>query len=75
MIKERVKKVGGFLVKCIPGALVLGSSVVAIAEPTLTVPDIDTATLYSCAGKAFAAVAIIVAILIGLRLFKGAAGR
>ena len=76
MIKNARKKVVRYFGKCVASsALVLGSSVAAMAEPTLTIPEIDTAVLYQCAGGAFAAVAIVIAILIGLRLFKSAGSR
>ena len=41
-------------------------------EPTLTVPDVDTQTLYDVAEKVFAAIAIFVAIGLGIRFFKKA---
>jgi len=49
---------------------VLASAGAALAEPTLTVPDIDKIILFDAAGKAFAVAAVVVAIYIGLRLFK-----
>ena len=50
---------------------VLGSAGAALAAtPTLTVPDIDKVILFDAAGKAFAVAAVVVAIFIGLRLFK-----
>ena len=50
---------------------VLASAGAALAStPTLTVPDIDKVILFDAAGKAFAVAAVVVAIIIGLRLFK-----
>jgi len=49
---------------------VLASAGAALATPTLTVPDIDKVILFDAAGKAFAVAAVVVAIIIGLRLFK-----
>lgn len=49
---------------------VLGSAGAALATPTLTVPDVDKIILFDAAGKAFAVAAVVVAIAIGLRLFK-----
>jgi len=49
---------------------VLGSAGLALAEPTVTVPSVDTQILTDSGTAIFAAVAIFVAIAMGLRLFK-----
>lgn len=43
----------------------------AMADPFVA-PDIDTATILSCAGKAFAAIALFIAIGMGIKMFKKA---
>ena len=46
---------------------------VALADPVeLTVPDVSTDVLYSVGTKVFAAIAIFVAIAMGIRFFKKA---
>lgn len=44
----------------------------SFAADPIVVPDVDTATIISCAGKAFAAIALFVAIGMGIRMFKKA---
>lgn len=54
-------------------AAVLGGAVSAFADmSTFAVPDIDTAVVEGAGEKAFAIAAIVLAITIGLRIFKRA---
>lgn len=55
------------------GAAVLGGAVSAFADlSTFTVPSLDTTVVESAGEKAFAIAAIVLAITIGLRIFKRA---
>ncbi len=51
-------------------AIICSTPVMALAVDPFVVPDLDTATLYSVASKAFAGLVIFLAIGLGMRLFK-----
>lgn len=72
---SRVRAFGGSVrrgaVVAVGTGLALLPSIV-LATPTVTVPEVDTTIMVSAGTKVFAAVALCVAIIIGLRLFKKA---
>jgi len=64
-IKKRVTAVSA-------GIGAVAAPLVAMAEPTLTVPEVGTTNLYLIAGSALAFIAVVVAIVAGIKLLKGA---
>lgn len=57
-------------VTCTIGAVMLPA--LAMADPTLTVPDVDPTNLYDIAGAALAFIAIVVAVVAGFKVLKSA---
>jgi len=74
-LRNVAKKYGSKAWKCAPaiatGALIL-APVICMAEPAVTVPDVDTTMLTSAGTKIFVAVGLFVAVGMGLRMFKKA---
>ena len=51
-------------------AAVVGLASMAFAEPTLTVPAIDTGIMFDAGDAVFLGLSLVMAVLIGLRLYK-----
>jgi hypothetical protein len=68
VIKKYIKKTGK-IIAAASGATI-GAVSVALAEPTLTVAEVNTTVLYQVAGVVFTGLAVVSAIIIGVRLYK-----